>query len=149
MGLRLERTKVGDRYVVEAMRKLDMNVGGEPSGHVILNDFATTGDGLVAALQALAVIGEEDRPVSEVCSVFEPMPQVLKNVRFKAGEPLETPGVKDAIKDGEARLNGKGRLVIRKSGTEPVIRVMAEGEDDALVTTVVDDIVGALETAAG
>jgi len=149
LGLRLERTKVGDRYVVEAMRAHDMNVGGEPSGHVILNDFATTGDGLVAALQALAVIGQEGKPVSEVCALFQPYPQVLKNVRCADRALLEHAAVREAIEDGEARLNGKGRLVIRKSGTEPVIRVMAEGEDDGLVATVVDDIVNVIQAAAG
>ncbi|MEL7029258.1 MAG: phosphoglucosamine mutase, partial [Pseudomonadota bacterium] len=148
LGLRLERTKVGDRYVVEAMRAHDMNVGGEPSGHVILNDFATTGDGLVAALQALAVIGEEERPVSEACALFDRLPQVMKNVRYKDKKLLETVDVREAIAEGEARLNGKGRLVIRKSGTEPVIRVMAEGDDGGLVTSVVDDIVSVMQASA-
>ncbi|MEL6364924.1 MAG: phosphoglucosamine mutase [Pseudomonadota bacterium] len=149
LGLRLERTKVGDRYVVEAMRAKDINIGGEPSGHVILSDHTTTGDGLVTALQVLSVVADENRPVSEACDRFSPYPQLLKNVRHKGGEtdPLSDPIVVEAIKEGEARLNSKGRLVIRKSGTEPLVRVMAEGEDDGLVAEVVGDIVGALEQA--
>jgi len=149
MGLKLERTKVGDRYVVEAMRAKGLNIGGEPSGHVILSDYTTTGDGLVTALQVLSAVVEENRPVSEVCDRFEPFPQLLKNVRHKGegADPLENPIVVEAIRDGEARLNSRGRLVIRKSGTEPLVRVMAEGEDDALVAEVVGDIVGALEKA--
>ena len=149
LGLKLERTKVGDRYVVEAMRAKGINIGGEPSGHVVLNDYTTTGDGLVTALQVLSVVAEENRPVSEACDRFAPFPQLLKNVRHKGGDadPLADPIVVEAIKDGEARLNSTGRLVIRKSGTEPLVRVMAEGEDDALVQAVVGDIVGALERA--
>ncbi|MEM8986756.1 MAG: phosphoglucosamine mutase [Pseudomonadota bacterium] len=147
-GLELVRTKVGDRYVVEAMRENTINVGGEPSGHIILNDFATTGDGLVAALQILAVVSGQDKPVSEACKIFDPYPQLLRNVRYKGGAPLERPQVVEAIKDGETRLNGAGRLVIRKSGTEPVVRVMAEGEDNSLVHAVVDDIVTALTEAS-
>ena len=144
-GLSMQRTKVGDRYVVEKMRESGINVGGEPSGHIILSDFATTGDGLIAALQVLTVAREDGRKVSEICRAFEPYPQILKNVRFKNGAPLDAEDVKAAIKAGETKLNGTGRLVIRKSGTEPVIRVMAEGEDEELVDTVVGDIVTALE----
>ena len=138
-GLELIRTKVGDRYVMEAMRARDINVGGEPSGHVILSDFATTGDGLVTALQVLAVLAAENKRASEACRRFTPFPQVLKNVRY-CGAPLEAESVKKAIAAGEERLGDAGRLVIRKSGTEPVIRVMGEGENDALVNAVVDDI---------
>ncbi|MEE2690657.1 MAG: phosphoglucosamine mutase [Pseudomonadota bacterium] len=148
-GLVLERTKVGDRYVVEAMRARDMNVGGEPSGHVVLSDYSTTGDGLVTALQVLAVMAEEARSASEVCRNFAPFPQLLKNVRFSGGDPLAAEPVKAAIAAGEARLGAAGRLVIRKSGTEPLIRVMAEGEDETLVNAVVADICAAVEAAKG
>ena len=144
-SLDLLRTKVGDRYVVEAMRAKGINVGGEPSGHVILSDFATTGDGLVTALQVLAVVISEGKPVSEVCNNFEPFPQLLKNVRFGAGDPLANDQVKAAIVDGEQRLGGNGRLVIRKSGTEPLIRVMSEGENEELVAKVVGDICETIE----
>ncbi|MBI2256976.1 MAG: phosphoglucosamine mutase [Proteobacteria bacterium] len=150
LGLKLHRTAVGDRYVVEAMRRLNINIGGEQSGHIILSDFATTGDGLIAALQVLAVLIRADRPASEAGKAFTPLPQLLKNVRYQPGQtpPLEQVKVKDAIAAGEAALNGNGRLLIRKSGTEPLIRVMAEGEDRALIARVVDDIVGAVEAAA-
>jgi phosphoglucosamine mutase len=148
LGLSLARTKVGDRYVVEHMRQHGYNVGGEQSGHLILSDFSTTGDGLVSALQILAVVRKTGKPVSEVCRRFEPVPQILKNVRFSSGKPLESASVQSAIADGEARLKGGGRLVIRPSGTEPLIRVMAEGDDHALVESVVDDIVGALKQVA-
>jgi phosphoglucosamine mutase len=134
--------------VVEHMREHGFNVGGEQSGHIVLSDYGTTGDGLVAALQVLAVIQESGRRVSEVCRVFDPLPQLLKNVRFAGGAPLEDDLVKDAIRDGEARLNAIGRLLIRKSGTEPVIRVMAEGDDEALVNAVVGDIVDSIQQAA-
>jgi phosphoglucosamine mutase len=123
-------------------------VGGEPSGHIILSDFATTGDGFVAALQVLAVVRKSERPVSEVCHRFDPLPQVLKNVRFSSGAPLENAGVRSVIQSGEKRLGGRGRLVIRPSGTEPVIRVMAEGDDRDLVESVVDDVVAALTKVA-
>ncbi|TFF23032.1 phosphoglucosamine mutase [Jiella endophytica] len=146
--LQLARTKVGDRYVVEHMRQHGYNVGGEQSGHIILSDFATTGDGLVSALQILAVVRRRGGPVSEVCRRFEPVPQVLKNVRFRSGEPLQKNLVQDAIATGRDRLGNAGRLVIRPSGTEPLIRVMAEGDDATLVNAVVDDIVGALTEAA-
>jgi len=146
-GLSLVRTAVGDRYVLEAMRSGGYNVGGEQSGHIILSDHATTGDGLVAALQVLASIVETGKPASEVLHQFDPLPQLLKNVRFAGGQPLETAPVKAAIADAEARLSGSGRLVIRKSGTEPLIRVMAEGEDQALVEQVVDQICDAVKAA--
>jgi phosphoglucosamine mutase len=146
MGLQLARTAVGDRYVVEHMRQHGFNVGGEQSGHLVLSDFSTTGDGLIAALQVLAVIAESKQKASEATHLFEPLPQILKNVRFRAGaKPLESQEVATAIQDGEARLANKGRLLIRKSGTEPLIRVMAEGDDEKLVTTVVGDIVKVLE----
>jgi phosphoglucosamine mutase len=147
-GLQLARTKVGDRHVVEHMRQHGYNVGGEQSGHIILSDYGTTGDGLVSALQVLAVVARSGKPVSEVCRRFEPVPQVLKNVRFSGGEPLEREPVRVAIDSARLRLGNGGRLVIRPSGTEPLIRVMAEGDDPLLVNTVVDDIVGALMRAA-
>jgi phosphoglucosamine mutase len=149
-GIALKRTAVGDRYVVEEMRRSGDNLGGEQSGHIILTDFATTGDGLMAALQALAVLVQSGRPASEALRLFQPLPQYLKNVRYKAGAalPLDQDSVKAAIKAGEAELIGKGRLLIRKSGTEPLIRVMAEGEDEALVLRVVGYIAKAVEAAA-
>ena len=148
LGLSLARTPVGDRYVLEYMREQGFNLGGEPSGHIILSDYATTGDGFVAALQVLAVVKKQNEPVSKVCHRFDPLPQVLKNVRYKSGKPLENAKVRSAIKDGEQRLDGHGRLIIRLSGTEPVIRVMGEGDDHSLVEDVVDDIVQALTQAA-
>jgi phosphoglucosamine mutase len=144
----LHRTGVGDRYVVEKMRSLGCNLGGEQSGHIILSDYATTGDGLIAALQVLAAIVETGRQASEVCRVFEPVPQLLRNVRFGDGRPLEAARVKRAIAAAETRLGAKGRLVIRNSGTEPVIRVMAQGEDEALLTGVVDEICAAILASA-
>ncbi|HWT11129.1 MAG TPA: phosphoglucosamine mutase [Allosphingosinicella sp.] len=146
-GLHLLRTKVGDRYVLEAMRAKGYNVGGEQSGHIILTDYGTTGDGLVAALQVLACLVESGKRSSEVLNLFEPLPQLLKNVRFEGGTPLRNEEVKAAIAEGEARLAGRGRLVIRKSGTEPLIRVMAEGEDEGLVAEVVDSICAAVKAA--
>lgn len=143
--LKLIRTPVGDRYVVEHMRQHGFNVGGEQSGHIVLTDFSTTGDGLISALQILAVVVSSGKPVSEVCSQFEPIPQLLQNVRFSSGTPLEEVSVIEAIKEGESRLGQKGRLVIRPSGTEPLIRVMAEGDDKGLVEDVVTDIVGVLK----
>ena len=150
LGLHLARTPVGDRYVVEHMRERGYNVGGEQSGLVVLSDYSTTGDGLIAALQILAVLIQSDgRPASEVCRVFTPVPQKLTNVRFANGsKPLDCPTVKAAITEGEARLNGTGRLLIRKSGTEPLIRVMAECDDEALVNQVVGDIAAAIQAAA-
>ena len=147
-GARLVRTEVGDPAVAREMRSGGYNLGGEQSGHIILSDYATTGDGFVAALQVLAVVQKLRRPVSEVCHRFDPLPQILKNVRHKGGKPLDDTDVKSAISDGEKRLNGHGRLLIRSSGTEPVIRVMCEGEDRMLVEDVVDTIVSALGQAA-
>lgn len=151
-GVGLERTKVGDRYVMERMRQGGFNLGGEQSGHLILSDHATTGDGLLAALQVLAVLVQSGRPMSELARQFEPVPQLLENVRHKGGAPLETPAVKAAIAEAEARLNGPngptGRIVVRASGTEPLIRVMAEGDDAKLVRQVVKDIAGAVQSAA-
>jgi phosphoglucosamine mutase len=146
--LRLERTRVGDRYVVEAMRNQGYNVGGEQSGHVVLSDFNTTGDGLIAALQVLAVLVQSGQTVSEICSMFDPVPQVLKNVRYAGGQPLETDAVKKAIAAAQEKLGNSGRLVIRKSGTEPLIRVMAEGDNADLVNLVVDDICAEVERSA-
>jgi phosphoglucosamine mutase len=146
-GLKLERTKVGDRHVLEAMRTGGYNVGGEQSGHIILSDYGTTGDGLVAGLQILAELVSSGRPASELLNLFEPLPQLLRNVRFKGGTPLETDGVRAAISDGESRLGANGRLVIRKSGTEPLIRVMAEGEDQDLVAEIVGNICEAVQAA--
>jgi phosphoglucosamine mutase len=148
LNLKLARTQVGDRYVVEHMRQHGFNVGGEQSGHIILGDYTTTGDGLISALQVLAVVVASGRKASEVCQVFTPTPQLLRNVRFNGGVPLEEASVMKAIADGERRLGEKGRLLIRKSGTEPVIRVMAEGEDEALIGSVVDEICGAIRTAS-
>ena len=144
LKLSLVRTPVGDRYVLEHMRQHGFNVGGEPSGHIILSDYTTTGDGFVAALQVLAVIKKLDKPVSLACHRFEALPQVLKSVRYRSGKPLENSKVRSVIADAEHRLNGHGRLVIRPSGTEPVIRVMGEGDDRAMVEEIVDGIVDAL-----
>ncbi|MEM8750983.1 MAG: phosphoglucosamine mutase [Pseudomonadota bacterium] len=144
----LARTAVGDRYVVEHMRKNGYNVGGEQSGHIVLSDYATTGDGLVAALQVLSVVRSWDKPVSEVCTRFEPVPQVLSNVRYSSGEPLKDKMVIESIDEGRNRLANTGRLVIRASGTEPLIRVMAEGDDKGLVQEVVDDICSTLRKVA-
>jgi phosphoglucosamine mutase len=149
LGLSLARTPVGDRYVVEHMRERGYNVGGEQSGHIVLSDYTTTGDGLIAALQVLSVLVDAGRPASAVMRVFEPLPQLLKNVRFNGGAPLEDVRVHEAIKVGERRLGRRGRLVIRKSGTERVIRVMAEGEDEGVVGQVVAEIVESIELAAG
>jgi phosphoglucosamine mutase len=148
LGLTLARTAVGDRYVLEHMREHGYNLGGEQSGHIILSDYTTTGDGLLAALQVLAVVKAQQRPVSEVCHCFEPLPQILKNVRYKSGEPLSQGSVVTAIEASRERLGTHGRLVIRPSGTEPVIRVMAEGDDRELVERVVNDVVEALQSVA-
>ena len=146
--LSLVRTPVGDRYVLEYMREHGYNVGGEQSGHIILSNHTTTGDGFIAALQLLAVVKKKDKPVSQVCHRFEPLPQVLRNVRYRSGKPLENIKVRSAIADAESRLNGHGRLVVRPSGTESVIRVMGEGDNKAMVEEVVDGIVDALTAHA-
>jgi len=140
LGLDLKRTPVGDRYVAEVMRAASYNLGGEQSGHLIFDDYATTGDGLIAALQVLVVLVTSGKPASEICDVFEPLPQLLKNIRYNGGSPLENSDVKAAIADAEGKLGKSGRVLIRKSGTEPLIRVMAEGEDIAIVESLVDDI---------
>ena len=147
-GLTLERTKVGDRYVMERMRAGGFNLGGEQSGHIILHDYATTGDGLMSALQVLAVLVESGRPMSELARQFEPVPQKLENVRFAGGKPLENEAVKAVMADAEQRLNGTGRLVVRASGTEPLIRIMAEADDEKLVNQVIKEIAGAVKKAA-
>ncbi len=148
LGLTLARTPVGDRYVLEYMRETGINLGGEQSGHIIMSDYATTGDGFVAALQVLAVVKKHGKPVSEVCHRFDPLPQVMKNVRYRNGAPLEDAKVKSVIQAAVERLDGHGRLIVRASGTEPVIRVMGEGDDKVLVEEVVDNIVEALTRAA-
>jgi phosphoglucosamine mutase len=147
-GLTLERTKVGDRHVLERMRDGGFNVGGEQSGHMILLDHGTTGDGTVAALQVLAALVRSGKRASDLLHQFDPVPQLLKNVRYAGGQPLEDAAVKAIIADAEAELSGKGRLVIRPSGTEPLIRVMAEGDDAAQVERVVDAICDAVRSAA-
>ena len=148
-GLKLERTKVGDRYVVERMRGSGFNLGGEQSGHIVMTDYATTGDGLIAGLQFLAAMAESGQPASALVSQFQPVPQMLKNVRYAAGaDPLSASEVQAVIAEAEARLSGSGRVLIRKSGTEPLIRVMAEAEDEAVLREVVDGIVAAVEKAA-
>ncbi len=147
-GLELARTNVGDRYVLEHMREHGFNVGGEQSGHIILSDYSTTGDGLLAALQVLDVVRKSGKPVSQVCHRFDPLPQVLKNVRYAAGKPLDHALTQAAIADGQARLGRGGRLVIRPSGTEPVIRVMAEGDDRKVVDEVVDQICAVIHQVA-
>lgn len=147
-GIALHRTAVGDRYVVEAMREGGFNLGGEQSGHIVMTDYATTGDGLLAGLQFLAEMKQTGRSASDLRKVFEPVPQLLQNVRYKTGAvPLEAGSVKAAIADAEARLAGTGRLLIRRSGTEPLIRVMAECEDEDLLSEVVSDVVRAVEAA--
>jgi phosphoglucosamine mutase len=146
-GIGLIRTKVGDRYVVDAMRRRDSNLGGEQSGHIVLSDYATTGDGLIAALQVLAVAAKTGRPMRELGRIFEPVPQKLHNVRYGGGAPLEAIQVRRAIEQAEAQLDGAGRLVIRPSGTEPVIRVMAEADDPALIDRVIRDVAQAIESA--
>jgi phosphoglucosamine mutase len=148
VGIKVVRVQVGDRYVLEQMREQGYNLGGEPSGHIILSDYTTTGDGFVAALQVLAVVKKLGQPISVVCHRFEPLPQITKNVRYENGKPHENEGVRSAIASGAERLNGNGRLIVRPSGTEPVVRVTGEGEDLSLVEEVVDGIVNALNVAA-
>lgn len=145
--IELVRTKVGDRYVLEEMRSRGCNVGGEQSGHIILTDHATTGDGLVAGLQILAAMVDSGKKASELLAQFDPVPQLLKNVRYEKGEPLDDAKVIKRIAAAEKQLDGRGRLVIRKSGTEPLIRVMAEGDDMGEVKTIVDDICAAVAAA--
>ncbi len=149
LGLTLERTPVGDRYVVELMRDGGFNVGGEQSGHVVLSDHTTTGDGLIAALQVLAVLVQSGGPASAVTGLFEPLPQILKNIRFNGGAPLEDARVRKAIEQAENTLGSGGRILVRKSGTEPLIRVMGEGEDARQVGTAVDNIIGTIADVAG
>ncbi len=150
MGLSLERTRVGDRYVVEHMRGHGFNLGGEQSGHIVMMDYVTTGDGLIAALQVMAVLIESGKQASETCRIFEPTPQLLLNVAFNGGaSPLENDAVQEAIAKGEDRLGETGRLVIRPSGTEPIIRVMGEGDDRKLMEAVVGDIARAIEASTG
>jgi phosphoglucosamine mutase len=147
-GLRLERTNVGDRYVVEAMRRGGWNLGGEQSGHIVMTDYATTGDGLFAGLQFLAEMARSGKPASELIQQFVTVPQMLQNVRFAAGmQPLDQASVKAVIEANAKRIKGKGRILIRKSGTEPLIRVMAECEDEGLLKAVVEEIVGAVQAA--
>jgi phosphoglucosamine mutase len=148
LGLGLARAQVGDRYVLEEMKKGGFNVGGEQSGHIILSDFATTGDGLIAALQVLAVLAEDGKPASQAAHLYEPLPQVMENVRFRKGSPLEDARVKSSIDAGSAKLGASGRVLVRKSGTEPLIRVMAEGDDEKLVRAVVRQIAAAIEEVA-
>ena len=147
IGIALVRSQVGDRYVLEQMREQGLNVGGEQSGHIILSDYTTTGDGFVAALQILAVVRKQGQPVSKVCHRFDALPQLLKNVRYKNGQPLDDVKVRSAITEAEQRIRGQGRLLVRRSGTEPVIRVMGEGDDKILVEEVVDHIVEAITQA--
>ena len=147
IGVKVARTQVGDRYVVEEMRRLGCNLGGEQSGHIILGDHSTTGDGLIVALQVLAAIVETGAQASQVCNIFEPVPQLLRNVRVNGGAALESKDILAAISAGQSRLGSKGRLLVRKSGTEPLIRIMAEGEDKSLVTSVVEEIAAALAAA--
>ena len=148
LDLGLARAAVGDRYVLEEMKKGGFNVGGEQSGHIILSDFSTTGDGLIAALQVLAVLAEEGKPASQAAHLYEPLPQVLENVRFRKGSPLEDARVKSSIDAGSAKLGASGRVLVRKSGTEPLIRVMAEGDDEKLVRAVVRQIAATIEEVA-
>jgi phosphoglucosamine mutase len=145
LNLSLIRTDVGDRYVMEQMRANNFNLGGEQSGHIVLSDYSTTGDGLIAVLQVLAVIQRVQRPVSEVCNVFEPVPQLIKNIKIEKSAQWETDRVKKAIAAGENKLKDIGRILVRISGTEPLVRVMAEGHDHAVISQIVDDITFEIE----
>jgi phosphoglucosamine mutase len=147
LGLTLQRTQVGDRYVAEAMREAGKNLGGEQSGHVILSDFATTGDGLIAALQVLAVLVRHGKRASQACRVFSPLPQLLRNVRYAGASPLGLTHVQSAITAAGARLGQAGRVLIRASGTEPLIRVMAEGEDAGVIQEIVEDLCATIALA--
>jgi phosphoglucosamine mutase len=148
LGLALHRARVGDRYVVERMRASGCNLGGEQSGHMIMSDYATTGDGLLAALQVLAVLVERRLPASEIMRVFEPLPQRLRSVRFAGPSPLQAATVRQAVAEAEAALGGSGRVLIRESGTEPVVRVMVEGRDEAQVLRLVNQLTDAIAAAA-
>ena len=147
-GVTLRRTRVGDRYVVETMREMDANLGGEQSGHVVMTDFATTGDGLLAALQVMAAMVEQDRPLAEVAHCFEPVPQALRNVRLNGGNPLATPAVREHIATAERSLAGRGRVLVRPSGTEPVVRVMVEADDTGLRDRILDEVCDVIASAA-
>jgi phosphoglucosamine mutase len=149
LNLPLVRTDVGDRYVVEKMRSNGFNLGGEQSGHIVLSDYSTTGDGLIAALQVLAVIQKNQRPTSEICNVFEPVPQLIKNVKIKQAIDWKTKNVVKAIAAGEHKLRNMGRILVRNSGTEPLIRIMAEGDDLSVVSQVIDDIILEIEQNVG
>lgn len=148
LDLNLVRTPVGDRYVVEEMRNSGINLGGEQSGHIVFSDYTATGDGLIASLQILCELISQGKKASELLNVFEPVPQYLKSVTFKSQQPLEDTSVKEAVEMADQKLNGSGRLIVRKSGTEPVVRVMAEGEDPGLIKSLVEDICSAVEKAA-
>jgi phosphoglucosamine mutase len=147
-GLRLYRTQVGDRYVVEHMRRTGHNLGGEQSGHIIMTDFATTGDGLLAGLQVLAVMGAQDRPLSSFGRVFTPLPQRLRNCRLNGGRPLEEPSVQRCIQAAQLRLGGRGRLLVRPSGTEPLVRIMVEADDEVLLERVLSEVGDVIERYA-
>ena len=147
-GIKMLRTQVGDRYVVEAMRAGGYTLGGEQSGHVVMSDYGTTGDGLLAALQIMALLKKKNNKASEALHLFTPLPQILRNIKFTHGKPLEDSNVQDAIKAAERRLSNEGRLLVRASGTEPLIRVMAEGVDSGAVENIVGDLCAVIEKAA-
>jgi len=149
IGLHLARTRIGDRYVMEHMRKHGYNLGGEQSGHIILADHTTTGDGLIVALKVLSLLAESEKPASKACRVFTPLPQVLRNVPYKIENVLDYDEIRDSIASAERQLAGTGRLLVRRSGTEGKIRIMAEGEDESLVRAVIDEVAGAIEQHAG
>ena len=149
IGLHLARTRIGDRYVMEHMRKHGYNLGGEQSGHIILADHTTTGDGLIVALKVLSLLAESEKPASKACRVFTPLPQVLRNVPYKIENVLDYDEIRDSIASAERQLGGTGRLLVRRSGTEGKIRIMAEGEDESLVRAIIDEVAGAIEQHAG